>query len=103
MNLYDDNDGQFPDDADVKVRYPLTAEQYDGDRAAWPWVDGYIAGQCGPNEWDVCVTGADPVDHDDGGPLYPLVFRDASEIRLTGLHAAVARIADQLAAREGKS
>ncbi len=104
MNLYDDNDGRFPDDADVKVRFPLTTDQHHGDRMAWPWVDGYIAGQCGPDEWDVCVTGTDPIDHDDnGGPLYPLVFRDATEVRLTGLRAAVARIAEQLAEQEDES
>jgi hypothetical protein len=104
VNLYADNDGRFPDDADVHVRYPLTDDQHHGDRATWPWVNGYIAGQCGPDEWDVCVTGAEPVDQDDdGGPLYPLVFRDASELRLTGLHAAVARIAEQSAEQEDEA
>ncbi|GAA0469429.1 hypothetical protein Aca07nite_27880 [Actinoplanes capillaceus] len=101
MNLYDDNDGKFPDDADVQVRYPLTDRQSAAGRMVWPWVDGYVVGQCGPNEWDICVDGADPIDHDEHGePLYPLVFRDASELRLTGPHAAVARIAEELAEQE---
>lgn len=82
MSLYDDNDGRFPDDSDVLVRWPLTAEQSAGDRAAWPWVPGWIAGQCGPDEWDVVVEGASLVDHDsDGEPLFPKAFRDSSEIR----------------------
>ncbi|MBW6432709.1 hypothetical protein KZ829_03010 [Actinoplanes hulinensis] len=96
MNLYDDNDGRFPDDADVKVRYPLTDRQVDAGRTVWPWVTGYIVGQCGPDEWDVCVDGADPVDHDvDGEPLYPLVFRDASELHLTEPGRAADLIAEQ--------
>ncbi|RSM59476.1 hypothetical protein DMB66_27720 [Actinoplanes sp. ATCC 53533] len=82
VNLYEPNDGRFPDESSVGVRFPLTDEQRHGDRAGWPWVPGWIAGQCGPNEWDVVVEGAAPVDHDtDGGPLYPAVFRDSSEIR----------------------
>lgn len=101
MNLYDPNDGRFPDDADVKVRFPLTDRQMAAGRATWPWVDGYVAGQCGPNEWDICVTGADPVDYDeDGEPLFPLVFRDSSEIRRDDLLRAVERLADHLAEQE---
>lgn len=81
MSLYETNDGRFPDESDVVVRFPLTDEQR-ADRGTWPWVRGYVAGQCGPNEWDVVVEGAGPVDHDgDGEPLYPSVFRDSSEIR----------------------
>ncbi|WP_033345592.1 hypothetical protein [Catenuloplanes japonicus] len=98
MNLYDTNDGRFPDDADVKVRFPLTDRQMAAGRDTWPWVDGYVAGQCGPDEWDICVTGGEPVDHDeDGEPLFPLVFRDASEIRRDALFRAVDRIAGELA------
>ncbi|OJF10216.1 hypothetical protein [Couchioplanes caeruleus] len=81
MNLYAENDGSFPDESAVEVRYPLTDEQCNGDRDTWPWVPGYILGQCGPNEWDVCVDGARPTGDENGEPLYPCVFRDASEIR----------------------
>jgi hypothetical protein len=82
VSLYEPNDGRFPDDSDVEVRWPLTKDQSKGDRAGWPWVPGWIAGQCGPNEWDVVVEGAGPIDFDgDGQPLFPMAFRDASEIR----------------------
>lgn len=80
MNLYAPNDGRFPDDSDVEIRYPLTNEQV--ERGEWPWVPGWIAGQCGPNEWDIVVEGAGPTSYDaDGEPLYTAAFRDASEIR----------------------
>lgn len=80
MNLYATNDGRFPDDSDVKIRYPLTDDQ--AARGNWPWVSGWIAGQCGPNEWDIVVEGAGPTSYDaDGEPLYSAAFRDASEIR----------------------
>ena len=81
MSVYETNDGRFPDESDVETRYPLTEEQYQGDRAAWPWVAGYVLGQCGPDEWDICVDGAPPSGYEHGEPVYPCVFRDASEIR----------------------
>ena len=34
----------FPEDSWVEVQYPLTREQEHGDRAAWPWLPGWIAG-----------------------------------------------------------
>jgi len=80
MNLYAANDGRFPDESDVEIRYPLTADH--AERGEWPWVAGWIAGQCGPNEWDIVVEGAGPTSHtDDGEPLYSAAYRDASEIR----------------------
>jgi hypothetical protein len=83
VNLYERNDGRFPDESDVEVRWPLTVQQSTGDRGGWPWVPGWIAGQCGPDEWDVVVEGAGPVDHDEhGGPLFPMAFRNACEIRV---------------------
>ncbi|MFG1609494.1 hypothetical protein [Actinoplanes sp. NPDC049265] len=99
MNLYASNDGRFPDDSDVEIRYPLTGDR--AERGEWPWVAGWIAGQCGPNEWDIVVEGAGPTSYDDDGePLYSAAYRDASEIRHTGLRRAVDRIADQLAEQE---
>jgi hypothetical protein len=80
MNLYAENDSRFPEDTEVKVRFPLADEQHHGERGAWPWVNGFILGQCGPDEWAVCVDGVDPVDYEGGAPLYPCVFRDSSEI-----------------------
>jgi hypothetical protein len=60
------NDGRFPDDSPVLVRYPLTPAEMDGDRAAWPWVPGYIVTQCGPDEWEICVEDAGLAVLEDG-------------------------------------
>ena len=45
----------FPEDSWVEVRYPLTSEQEHADRAAWPWLTGWVVSQCGPGEWEICV------------------------------------------------
>jgi hypothetical protein len=72
----------FPDDSEVEVRYPLTAEQEAGDRAAWPWLPGWVVQQCGPGEWQICVQAPElAVPDADGEATYPLCFRDASELR----------------------
>ena len=42
-----DNDGRFPDDSRVEVRYPHTRQEEHGDRAEWPWLPGRIVEQCG--------------------------------------------------------
>ena len=47
----EDNDGRFPDESLVEVRYPRTRQEELGDRAKWPWLPGSILGQCGPDEW----------------------------------------------------
>ena len=45
----------FPEDSWVEVRYPLTGEQGHGDRAAWPWLPGWVVSRCGTDEWgDLC-------------------------------------------------
>jgi hypothetical protein len=49
------NDGRFPDDSPVEIRYPQTRNEEQGDRSAWPWLPGSILEQCGPDEWYVCV------------------------------------------------
>ncbi len=87
----EDNDGRFPDESRVEVRYQLTGEQERGDRDAWPWLPGTIERQCGPDDWQVCVEdrrvavrkdGSRPTPRTPGNRLYyPLCFRDASEIR----------------------
>ena len=87
----EDNDGRFPDDSLVEVRYPRDKQEEQGDRAAWPWLPGSILSQCGPDEWYVCVEARELATLDDGSPvpvgtadgelLYPCCFRDASEIR----------------------
>ncbi len=84
--MYADNDGRFPDDAPVLVRYAL-ADPPPEDREAWEWLPGHVLGQCGPNEWHVVVDGVEELadgQDGDGEPLYPACYRDASEIRLRG-------------------
>jgi len=86
-----DNDGRFPDDNRIEVRYPRTRQEEHGDRAAWPWLPGSIVEQCGPDEWQVCVEDRDVAVLWDGRPAprntasrnlyYPMCFRDSSEIR----------------------
>ena len=63
-----DNDGRFPDDSWVEVRYPRTGQEEHGDRAAWPWLPGSIVEQCGPDEWQVCVEDRDVAVLRDGRP-----------------------------------
>jgi hypothetical protein len=86
-----DNDGRFPDESRVEVRFPRTRQEEHGDRGAWPWLPGSIIQQCGPDEWQVCVEDRDVAVLRDGRPAprntasrnlyYPLCFRDSSEIR----------------------
>jgi len=86
-----DNDGRFPDDSRVEVRYPRTRQEEHGDRATWPWLPGSIVEQCGPDEWRVCVEDRGVAVLRDGRPAprntasrnlyYPMCFRDSSEIR----------------------
>ncbi|MGI5293304.1 hypothetical protein ACQEVF_59705 [Nonomuraea polychroma] len=86
MSMYAENDGRFPDDAAVLVRYPLKG---DDDRDNWPWLPGSILGQCpGPGpEWHVVIDGrgdlAEPDPDHPGEWLYPACFRTAEEIQLT--------------------
>lgn len=94
---YETNDGRFPDEAQIEVRYP--AGLVDGewtravclDRDEWPWLPGTVLGQCGPNEWHVRVDVDELAEDDDGDQVdedgepvrwYPACFRDASELRL---------------------
>lgn len=68
------NDGRFPDDSMVEVKYPLSAEQERGDRDGWPWLPATVRAQCGPDEW-LCV-----VEH-DSETTFPVCFRSAGEMR----------------------
>lgn len=81
--MYENNDGRFPEDVPVLVRYPLTAVQEQGGRDTWPWVPGTVLGQCGPDEWHIVVDGDEDLAEvdPDGETVYPAVFRDSSEIR----------------------
>jgi len=82
------NDGRFPVDSPVEVRYPRSKQEENGERSAWPWLPGSIVEQCGTDEWYVCVEA--PVLGDGrsaprGTPAedlyHPCCFRDSSEIR----------------------
>ena len=44
-----DNDGKFPDESPVEVRFPHKQEEQ-GDREQGPWLPGTIVEQCGPDE-----------------------------------------------------
>jgi hypothetical protein len=86
-----DNDGRFPDDSPVEVRFSRTGREEKGDRSAWPWLPGSILEQCGPDEWYVCVEVRElAVLHDgrqappgtaDRNLYYPCCFRDSSDLR----------------------
>ena len=81
----------FPDGSPVEVPFPLTPEQEDGPRDAWPWLPGTVRSRCGPDEWDVMIGARELATLEDGSPApdgtpkdelcYPCVFRDAGEIR----------------------
>jgi|SRR5579863_10532188 len=51
----EDNDGKFPDESPVEVRYPRLKQDEQADRDTWPWLPGSIVEQCGPDEWYVCI------------------------------------------------
>lgn len=72
----------FPDGAAVETPFPLTPEQKDGPRGAWPWLPGTVLAQVGPDEWDILMGApALALEDDDGELTYPVVFRDSSEPR----------------------
>jgi hypothetical protein len=81
-NPTDDNDGRYPDGLAVLAKFPVTDQEIEGGREAWPWTAATIVYQCGPDEWQLVITAPEAVTDDDGTPYYPVVFRDASEIRL---------------------
>ena len=35
-----DNDGRFPDESPVEVRYPRSKQEEHGHRERWPWPPG---------------------------------------------------------------
>ncbi|MGH3468910.1 MAG: hypothetical protein ACRDQF_14410 [Thermocrispum sp.] len=97
---YEDNDGRFPDEAEVEVRYPAPGQ--DGqDRDTWPWLPGVVLGQCGPDEWHVVIElrelatledgSAAPAGTPDHALYYPWAWRDASELRRPGQGEGAAR------------
>ena len=88
-----ENDGRFPDESPVLVRYPLDGPRSVSDRAEWPWLPGTIEQQCGPDEWLVTIEDRRLAELNDGSPapdgapdedlLFPQCYRDSSELRPT--------------------
>lgn len=86
-----DNDGRFPDETPVEIRYPRSKQEEQGDREAWPWLPGTVLEQVGPDEWQVCVEVRELATLQDGSKprkntsshklYYPCCYRDSSEIR----------------------
>lgn len=74
----------------VEVKFPLAADS-SGNRAEWPWLPGWIAEVCGPDEWLVVVQdpalglmesgSVPPPGTPEEDLLYPACFRDSSELR----------------------
>jgi hypothetical protein len=59
MYDYDEeNDGRFPDESPVEVRYPRSKEQERGDREQWPWLPGTIVEGAGPVTGDRVIRSA---------------------------------------------
>jgi hypothetical protein len=106
-----DNDGRFPDDSPVEIRYPRTRREEQGDRSTWPWLPGSILEQCGPDEWYVCVEVRELALLEDGRRAprgtpgrdlyYPCCFRDSSEIRPRVTSEAVTAETSAGTARQG--
>jgi hypothetical protein len=89
-----DNDGRFPDGTAVQARYPDAGRGSGADHDAWPWLEATVEQQCGPDEWLVTIEDRRVAELEDGTPaptgtpddqlLFPMCFRDASELRHAG-------------------
>lgn len=98
-----DNDGKFPDESPVEVRYPRSKQEEHVHREQWPWLPGTIAEQCGPDRWYVCVEVRElavlraPRGTAGRNLCYPCCSGDGSEIRPrtassgAGVHASLDR------------
>ncbi|MFG1997774.1 hypothetical protein ACGFNU_01350 [Spirillospora sp. NPDC048911] len=78
------NTPNFPEDTPVLVWYPPPGAN-DQDRTSWAWLPGTVLERCGPDEWSVVIDGRDdlsePDPHDPQCRLYPMCFRDSTELR----------------------
>jgi hypothetical protein len=74
--MYDEdgNDGKFPDESLVEVRYPRSKQEEQADRDTWPWLPGSIVEQCGPDEWYCAMAGG----HRAARPAVTSITRAAS-------------------------
>jgi len=89
IGMRKDNDGRFPDESDVLVRYPLQPgpERQPGqsdeehlaalraDSETWPWLACTVAQQCGPDEWLITVEDRRLAELQDGSPAPGLTGR----------------------------
>ncbi len=85
-----DNDGRYPDDSGVQVRFPLPASPQEG-REQWPWLPGTVEQQCDPDEWLITIEDRSVATQQGGSPArdgtpdedlwFPGCYRDSSEIR----------------------
>ena len=67
--MWQDNDGRYPDDSEVEVRYPRDKrEARETERAGWPWLPGSIVEQCRADEWYVAVCERSLAVLEDGQP-----------------------------------
>jgi hypothetical protein len=79
---------RFPEGSTVLVWYPRPGAD-ERDRSTWAWLAGSVVSQCCADEWCILVEAAELAEADPNLPaddapenlLYPLCFRDASEIR----------------------
>ena len=78
------NDGRWPDETPVLVRFPRDKQEERGSREAWPWLPGTVLEQVGPDEWQVLVEDPGLAEARDGDLWYPCVYRDGSELRPAG-------------------
>lgn len=79
---------RFPEESLVLVRYPPRGAE-ERDRRMWAWLPGSVVSQCCEDEWCIVVESPELAEPDPSLPdgdapenlLYPLCFRDSSEIR----------------------
>jgi len=83
MSVYPDNDGQFPDGSAVWTPYPLTEDDKNitTDYEDWPWLQGSVISQCGPDEWHIAIEVPELIEHGDGYDWWPACFRQSCELR----------------------
>jgi hypothetical protein len=82
MSGYLPNDGRYPDDTPVWTPYPLpdSPTAYED----WPWLQGTVLGQCGPDEWHIRIDAPELIEHGDGYDWSPACFRNSCELRPIG-------------------
>ena len=84
----------YPEESWVEVRYPLTTGQERGAREAWPWLPGWVVSVCGPDEWEICVQAPELASQHEGETVYPVCFRESSELRYPEAEAEAEREAE---------